>query len=305
MTGGGDCTVLITGGTGQVGTELLRQPWPDSVTLLAPGRAELDLTSATSIAGWFAEHRVDCIINTAAFTAVDLAEDQAWEALMLNAQAPAWLAGQARERSIPLLHVSTDYVFDGSQEQPYREDDPAQPLGVYGASKLAGELAVRAIAPRHVILRTAWVVSPHRTNFLKTMLRLAGERAEVQVVADQIGSPTSARDLAAALRQVALTHLAQDGAPTGTYHFANAGSTSWHGLAEAVMAASRARGGPAALVTPIGTDAWPTRARRPANSRLDCVAIARDFGIAPRPWEPGIAEIVGELLAAEHARTAA
>lgn len=201
---------------------------------------------------------------------------------MLNAQAPAWLAGQARERSIPLLHVSTDYVFDGSQEQPYREDDPAQPLGVYGASKLAGKLAVWAIAPRHVILRTAWVVSPHRTNFLKTILRLAGERAEVEVVADQIGNPTSARDLAAALRQVALTHLA-----------------------EADMAASRARGGPAELVTPIGNDAWPTRARRPANSRLDCVAIARDFGIAPRPWEPGIAEVVGELLAAEHARTAA
>ncbi|QEA15830.1 dTDP-4-dehydrorhamnose reductase [Novosphingobium ginsenosidimutans] len=288
-------TVLVTGGTGQVGLELLRQSWPADVTVLAPARDQLDLASGDSIAAWFASREVHCIINPAAYTAVDLAEDNVGAAFLANAQGPAWLADIARQRDIPLLHVSTDYVFDGSLDRPYHEEDPVSPLGAYGASKLAGELAVRAGAPRHVILRTAWVISAQRNNFLKTMLRLAAERPELSVVADQHGCPTSARDIAATLRTIALAHLADGSAPSGTYHFVNDGSTTWHGLAEAVMAASRAHGGAAVPVRPIASADFPTRARRPGNSRLGTAKIRSDFGIAPRPWQDIVEQIVSEL----------
>jgi dTDP-4-dehydrorhamnose reductase len=298
-------TILVTGGTGQVGLELLRQPWPTGVSVLAPGRDQLDLASDESIAAWFAGRQIDCIINPAAYTAVDLAEDNAGAAFLANAQGPAWLADIARERNIPLLHVSTDYVFDGALDRPYREDDPVAPLGVYGASKLAGELAIRAGALRHVILRTAWVISAQRNNFLKTMLRLAGDRPELRVVADQYGCPTGARDIAEALRAIALAHLADADAPCGTYHFVNAGSTTWHGLAEAVMAASAARGGPHVSVIPITSADYPQRAARPANSRLDPAKLMRDFGITPRPWQEAVGEIVNELGLAQQARTTA
>lgn len=298
-------TILVTGGTGQVGLELLRQSWPADVTVLAPGRNELDLTSGESIAAWFAGRQIDCIINSAAYTAVDLAEDNVGAAFLANAQGPAWLADMARARNIPLLHVSTDYVFDGALDRPYREDDPVAPPGVYGASKLAGELAVRAGAPRHVILRTAWVISAQRSNFLKTMLRLAGERPELRVVADQHGCPTSAADIAAALQTIALAHLADPAAPRGTYHFVNAGSTTWHGLTEAIMAASAAHGGPQVPVIPIGSADYPQKARRPANSRLDTSRLTQDFGIAPRLWQTIVSEIVAELQSAQQARTSA
>lgn len=298
-------TILVTGGTGQVGQELLRQPWSADVSVLAPSRAELDLSSEAGIANWAAGRHIDCIINAAAYTAVDQAEEDAEGAYLANAKGPAWLAALARERGVPLLHVSTDYVFDGALDRPYREDDPVAPLGVYGASKLAGELAVRASAPRHVILRTAWVISAHRSNFLKTMLRLAGERPELRVVADQQGCPTGARDIAAALRPIALAHLADRAAPVGTYHFVNAGSTTWHGLAEAIMAASAAHGGPHVPVVPIGSHEFPQKARRPANSRLDTGRLARDFGIIPRRWQAVVDEIVSELAAPQQARTTA
>lgn len=297
-------TILVTGGTGQVGQELLRQDWPGDVTLLAPPRTELDLASPESIAAWAQDRAIAGIINTAAFTAVDQAETQAGAAFLANAQGPAWLADLARARSIPLVHVSTDYVFDGTLDRPYREDDRPAPLGVYGASKLAGELAVRAAAPRHVILRTAWVISARRTNFLKTMLRLAAERGELRVVADQQGCPTSAQDVAAALRTIALAQLADPAAPSGTYHFVNAGSTTWHGLAQAIMAASGQHGGPSVPVVPIGTADFPTPARRPANSRLDTSRIAREYGVVARPWQEAVADIVEELVSAEPRITA-
>lgn len=292
-------TVLITGGTGQVGLELLRQSWPADVTLLAPSRAELDLGSGCSIAEWFAERTIDCIINAAAFTAVDLAEGLAGEAFLANAQGPAWLADIARNQNIPLLHVSTDYVFGGTLNRSYQEDDDVGPLGVYGSSKLAGELAVRAAAPRHVILRTAWVVSAQRNNFLKTMLRLATEHPQLRIVADQQGSPTSARDIAATLRTISLAHITDPNAPCGTYHFVNAGKTTWHGLAEAIMTASEQHGGPHVPVVPIGSADFPTAARRPTNSCLDPAKLRRDFGVTPRPWQEAVNEIVNELLSAE------
>jgi dTDP-4-dehydrorhamnose reductase len=296
--------ILITGGTGQIGLELLSQPWPEGVTLLAPSRAELDLASPSSITAWFAHREVDCIINPAAFTAVDSAEDNVAAAFLANAQGPAWLADLARQRDIPLLHVSTDYVFDGARDNPYVETDPAAPLGVYGASKLAGELAVRAGTRRHVILRTAWVISVHRSNFLKTMLQLAAKQPELRVVADLHGCPTSARDIAGALRAICLAHLADRSAPCGTYHLVNAGSTTWYGLAEAIMAESAKRGGPHVPVIPIGAAEYPQKALRPANSRLNPAKIGHSYGIVTRPWQDAVAEIVGELLASEKRITA-
>ena len=296
--------ILLTGGTGQVGLELLRQPWPDDVTLLAPARSELDLSSRAEAEQWFAGRQIDAIINAAAYTAVDRAEDNAEAAFLTNAQGPALLADIAQQRTIPLLHVSTDYVFDGALDRPYRENDAVAPLGIYGASKLAGERAVRDGAARHIILRTAWVISAQRNNFLKTMLRLAAERPGLRVVADQQGCPTSARDIAAVLRAIALMQITDLGGPTGTYHFVNAGRTTWHGLAEGIMAASAECGGPHVPVTPISSAEYPQRAPRPANSRLDTAKIERDFGIIPRPWQEAVTEIVTELLAPETRITA-
>ena len=292
-------TVLITGGTGQVGLELQRQPWPADVTLLVPGRKELDLGLGDSIAAWFAERTIDCIINAAAFTAVDLAEASAGEAFLVNAQGPAWLADIARKQNIPLLHVSTDYVFDGTCNRSYHEEDDVNPLGVYGSSKLAGELAIRAATSQHVILRTAWVLSTQRNNFLKTMLRLATEHPQLRVVADQHGCPTGAADIAATLRAIALVHLTKSTPPCGTYHFVNAGKTTWYGLAEAIMTVSAQNGGPHVPVVPIGTPDFPTAARRPVNSCLDPAKLDRDFGIRPRPWQEAVNEIVNELLSAQ------
>ena len=290
--------ILVTGGTGQVGLALRRLSWPEPFRLVAPTRAELDLTNADAIAALFADHSFAAVINPAAWTAVDLAESEPAAAFGANTTAPAWLAEACGTSDTPLVHLSTDYVFDGTLDRPYREDDPFAPLGVYGASKLAGELAVRAIQPRSVVLRTAWVVSPDRVNFLKTMLKLAAERDVVRVVADQQGCPTTAADIAAALQTITLRLIAERDAPTGVFHFAGAGETSWAGLAEAIFAASRARGGPWATVEPIPTTAYPTPARRPANSRLDCRRIANAYGIIPRDWRAATDEITGQVLAA-------
>ena len=288
--------ILITGGTGQVGLALQAQPWPEGISLLTPTRTELDLTTPGAIADWAAGQTIDCIINAAAYTAVDQAEIEPASAQLLNATLPGWLAELADSRGIPLLHISTDYVFDGRLERPYREDDPVAPLGAYGASKLAGELAVRAGTARHLILRTAWIISAWRSNFLKTMLRLATSQSELRVVADQQGCPTAAHDIAAALQTMALTQLADLAAPRGTYHFANAGSTTWHGLATAIVAASAAQGGPRARVIPIASTEYPQLAPRPANSRLDTARVARDFGLSPRPWQEAVTTIVAERL---------
>ena len=294
--------ILVTGGAGQVGRELLRHPWPADVTVLAPGRETLDLTDGASVARWLDANPVDAVINSAAYTAVDRAETEVGEAFAANAQGPAILADLTRRASIPLLQVSTDYVFDGKSESGYREGDPVAPLGVYGASKLAGELAVRTGNPRAIVLRTAWVLSPHRNNFLKTMLRLAGDREEISVVSDQHGCPTSARDIADALATVSLRMIADRSAPTGVYHFVNAGETSWAGLASTIFDLSRSLQGPSARVKAIASSEYPTPARRPANSRLACGKIEADYGITPKPWPSAVEGIVNELLLKGFAR---
>lgn len=288
--------ILITGGAGQVGLELARAEWPANVRLHLPTRDQLDLSDPDAVRSAVAATPFNAVINSGAYTAVDKAETEVAAAFAANALGPAILAEITRAAGIPLIQVSTDYVFDGSGERDYAETDPVGPLGVYGASKLAGEVAVTTGNPRSVVIRTAWVLSPHRANFLKTMLRLAADRPALRVVDDQHGCPTSARDIADALKTIALRMIDDANAPTGIYHFVNAGSTTWAGLAAEIMALSAARGGPSATVQGITTADYPTPARRPSNSRLDTSKITRDYGIAPRPWQDAVTEIVAELI---------
>jgi dTDP-4-dehydrorhamnose reductase len=288
--------ILLLGGAGQVGTELQALAWPEGVRVHAPGRDALDITDAAAVARAVAERAYSAVINTAAYTAVDKAESAVAEAWRLNALAPAYLAAETARAGIPLVHVSTDYVFDGETPGPYWPDDPIDPQSVYGASKAAGELAVRTANPRHAILRTAWVVSPHRANFVKTMLRLSAERDGLNVVADQHGCPTSAADLAAALKTVTLRLVADASAPTGTFHCVNAGETTWHGFAEAIVAGAARRGGRSVPVSGIPTSAYPTPARRPANSVLSTETLAQAYGITMRPWQAALDDILDRLV---------
>ncbi|SFM85461.1 dTDP-4-dehydrorhamnose reductase [Methylobacterium pseudosasicola] len=289
--------ILVLGGAGQVGTELQAVAWPAGVSVHAPSRAELDITDAGAVARTLDARDYRAVINTAAYTAVDKAESDVVEAWRLNALAPAILAAATAAKNIPLVHVSTDYVFAGTKpEGAYAPDEPIDPQSVYGASKAAGELAVRTANPRHAIVRTAWVVSPHRGNFVKTMLRLAGERDALTVVNDQHGCPTSASDLATALAGIA-QRLAEDpAAPTGTFHCVNAGATTWHGFAEAIVAGAARRGGRSIPVNGIPTSAYPTPARRPANSRLSTDSLTAAYGIAPRPWQAALDDILDRLV---------
>jgi dTDP-4-dehydrorhamnose reductase len=236
------------------------------------------------------------IINAAAYTAVDKAETDVEYAWRINALAPACLAREAALAGIPLVHVSTDYVFDGASRRPYGENDPVAPLGVYGASKEAGEQGVRTGGGRSVIVRTSWVVSSSRANFLKTMLRLGAERDMLRVVADQYGAPTSATDLAAALAHIARALASKAEAPTGTFHFSNAGATTWADFATEIFRLSAARGGPSAGVEPITTADFPTPARRPAYSLLSTDRIKAVYGVSPRNWQDAISDIIDELI---------
>ncbi|WP_375455672.1 dTDP-4-dehydrorhamnose reductase [uncultured Methylobacterium sp.] len=288
--------ILVLGGAGQVGTELRAAVWPAGVRVHAPDRAALDITDADAVAGLMAERPWAAAINAAAYTAVDRAESEPVAAWRLNALAPAILAAETARHGIPLVHVSTDYVFAGDREGAYRPDDAIAPRSVYGASKAGGELAVRVGNPRHAILRTAWVVSPHRGNFVRTMLRLAAERDALTVVDDQHGCPTSAADLAEALATVALRMAGDPGAPAGTFHCVNAGATTWCGFAKAIVAGSVARGGRDVPVSGIPTSAYPTPARRPANSQLSTESLTAAYGIAPRPWQAALDTILDRLI---------
>lgn len=287
--------ILVTGGSGQVGTSL-RQVAGDRFELVMPARAEMDLSDPESIATFLASRNWAAVVSSGAYTAVDKAESDIVAAWRANAVGPAALAAGTARLGIPIIHLSTDYVFDGSKEAPYREDDPVAPIGVYGASKEGGEQAIRTANPRHVVLRTAWVVSPFGANFVKTMLRLGAERPELRVVADQLGCPTSALDIAEAVATILERLLAGPGAPTGTFHFVNGGEANWHQLAEAVIDRAAGHGAPRPPVHPIATADFPTPARRPANSRLATDKIRTAFGINPRPWRTAVDEIVDTLL---------
>jgi dTDP-4-dehydrorhamnose reductase len=292
-------TTLLLGANGQVGQELLRvlaPLGPLAATTrsgqLADGRAceALDLADSAAIAATLFRLRPARVVNAAAYTAVDRAEDDAEAAWRVNAEVPGEIARWCAQAGVPLVHYSTDYVFDGRAGRPYREDDATGPLNVYGASKLAGEQAIRAAAGRHLIFRTAWVYGARGSNFLTTMLRLARERDSLRVVADQVGTPTPAAWIAETTVRV----LQHAGRASGTWHLTAAGQTSWHGFAQAIFEEAVARGilSAAPQVAPIASADYPTRAVRPAGSVLDTGRLQRDFAVVPPPWEAGLAEVM-------------
>lgn len=287
--------ILLTGGNGQVGTEIIRQA-PASLNIVAPGRAELDIGDPEAIATLVASRPWAAVINCAAHTAVDLAQTEVSAAWKANALGPAAFAEATAKAGIPLIQVSTDYVFDGAKDGFYAETDPVAPVSVYGASKEGGEQAVRTANPRHVILRTAWVVSPHGKNFVKTMLRLAETRPHLTVVDDQRGCPTSAGDIATTLLTITRRLIDDPQAPTGTYHFVNSGEATWCEFARAIFEIAAAQGAPSPSVEGITTAQYPTPARRPANSRLDVTKLVHDYGISPRPWRAALEDILDTLL---------
>ncbi len=287
-------TILVFGRNGQVARELARLGEATGRAMTFAGRDRLDLADLAGVEALIATTAPDAVINAAAYTAVDRAEREPDDAFALNRDFPAAIAAACAARTIPLVHFSTDYVFDGTSPRPYVETDPTHPIGVYGASKLAGEQAVTAASGPAVILRTSWVYSAYGTNFVKTMLALAAHRAEVSVVADQIGRPTWARDCAEAAL-AAVDALA--GAPelAGLYHLSGAGDASWADLAAAVFAESAQRGGRTAKVRPITTAEYPTPARRPANSRLDCGKIEAAGLWRLRSWRESLAACMTEM----------
>ena len=287
--------ILITGASGQVGGSLVRLQWPEHVKLYAPLRSEFDLEHNQTIESYFASHHFDCVIHCAAYTAVDRAEDESEKAFLINAEAAHTISELTSKASIPLIFISTDYVFDGTLTRPYQESDVTNPINVYGRSKARGEEAAR-LNPHHVIVRTSWVVSSLGHNFIKTMLRLAQTQSEIGVVSDQYGAPTNAHDLAQFLQSLALAHNKMEH-KWGTYHFANEGHTNWAAIAEHVFTIARPLGLPAAHVKPIHTSDYPTRAQRPAHSLLDLELTKRTFGIEIRPWQKAVEEIVTELSA--------
>jgi dTDP-4-dehydrorhamnose reductase len=291
--------ILVFGAGGQVGHEVCRAVWPPSYDLSPLDRSAGDITKPAAVSALIARQRPDLVINLAAYTAVDRAESEADMAWAVNCAGAAHVAAACGDNGTPLIHLSTDYVFDGTKPGPYREEDAVNPLGVYGRTKEAGERAVRAAVASHIILRTAWVYGAHGANFVKTMLRLGAKRPVLRVVADQYGSPTAAADIASTL--VAVARSVEHGATSwGTFHFAGDGATSWHGFAEEVVDIAAQLGAwphrSKPSVQAITTDQYPTAARRPMNSVLDCRKIG-GFGISPLPWQSSLPGVVKELLA--------
>jgi dTDP-4-dehydrorhamnose reductase len=289
--------VLVTGSEGQLARSLAERAAAfTQLDIRLVGRPELDLERPETIAPALDAAAPDVIINAAAYTAVDQAEDEPERAMKVNAEAAGALATAMRRRGGRFVQISTDYVFDGRAGQPYREESPVGPLGVYGRTKLAGEEAVRHAHPEAAIIRTAWVYSPFGRNFVATMMRLAEERDEVAVVADQKGSPTSALDLATGV--LTMVDEWADGGKTGlggTYHLAGSGAATWHQVAAQVFEELQSLGRKAPALRPIGTGEWPTRAARPANSVLDSASFVRAFGYTMPDWRSSVRETVRRL----------
>ena len=277
--------ILVFGKTGQVATELQRLG-----DVVALGRDQANLSDPAACADAIRTHAPRAVINAAAYTAVDRSEEEEVLATIINGDAPTVMAQACAELGIPLIHISTDYVFAGTGGAPWQPDDPTAPQNAYGRSKLAGEIGIRDSGAVHAILRTSWVVSAHGANFVKTMLRLSDTRDALNIVADQIGGPTPARYIAAACLQIA-DQLIADPSKSGSYHYSGAPDVSWADFARAIFE----QAGKAVAVTPIPTTDYPTPAKRPLNSRMDCSAIKQVFGI-PRPdWREGLNMILQEL----------
>ncbi|WP_297833759.1 dTDP-4-dehydrorhamnose reductase [Pseudomonas sp.] len=288
-TPGKPLRILISGQHGQVSSEL-QKCLADLGELRVLGRDQLDLSHPETIRGHVREWRPDLIINAAAHTAVDQAESEAELAFAINGTAPGVFAEEAKTLGIPLIHYSTDYVFDGSKTAPYTELDEPAPLGVYGKSKLAGERAIAAVGGEHLILRTSWVYSLHGRNFLLTMQRLMQERAELKVVADQIGAPTWAGTIAHSTRLLIERWRDGNAGAWGTYHLTAAGETSWFGFALAIGEQLIKQGKPCATLEPIPSSAYPTPAQRPQNSRLDCSLLLREWQVPMPDWHSAMLE---------------
>lgn len=280
--------ILVFGQTGQVAQELARRV-PSGSTATFLSRAQADLGDPAACSAAILAHDADAVVNAAAWTAVDRAETEEAAALVINGSAPGAMARACAAKGLPFVHISTDYVFDGAGNQPFATDHPVGPIGAYGRTKLAGEQAVQAAGGNFVILRTSWVVSSHGANFVKTMLRLGAERKSLNVVADQIGGPTPAADIADAVYRIAEGLLA--GKPGGIHHFAGAPDTSWAGFARVILT----QAGLDCQVNDIPSSDYPTPARRPLNSRLDCSALNAAFGVARPDWRLGLVKILQEM----------
>jgi dTDP-4-dehydrorhamnose reductase len=282
--------ILVLGRTGQVGRELSRVGWPREHHLIQIGREACDLADVGVVRRTVRENAPDIVINAAAYTAVDRAESEPELAGRINRDAPAAMAEVCEAIGAALIQLSTDYVFDGSKSGAYSEDDPVAPLSVYGRTKAEGETAIRNAAKAHVIVRTSWIFAAHGTNFVRSMLRLASEGAELRIVGDQRGAPTAARDVADAIGSI-VKSLAKGDSVWGTYHFTSGEPTTWYDFARAIVDLS----GQQAKVVPITTSEFGPAARRPSNSILDCGRILRHFGIAQPSWRQALVKVLADM----------
>ena len=295
--------ILVTGANGQVGWELSRRGALKGFDILALDRTALDISDQSAVKRAVKTSGAALVVNGAAYTAVDQAESEPELAFAANRDGPANLASACTEAAIPLIHISTDLVFDGEKKGPYRETDQISPLNVYGQSKAAGETEVRARLQKHIIVRTSWVYGIQGRNFVKTMLRLARERDVIQVVADQYGCPTSAAELADTILTITAQIPDNRPIPWGTYNYCGKGVTSWHGLAEATLSlAKRYTSLRVKAIEAIKATDYPTPAKRPSNSALDCSLVERTFNIHPRPWQESLAQMIKMLFSVEKSK---
>lgn len=287
--------ILVLGGGGQLAREIERLANVTGKALAVLSREAVDIGDRRAVDEALRRIGPSLVVNAAAYTNVDKAESEPAQAHLVNAAGAGHVAAACSERDIPLIHISTDYVFDGSKSAAYVEEDDVNPIGVYGSSKLAGEQLVRQNARQHIILRTSWLYGEFGRNFLKTILRLAAERDEIRVVADQKGCPTCTRDLASAILHIA-PRLSSPDAPWGTYHFAGEGITTWFDFAYHIVAEQSGWTNRKTRVTAIRTEEFPTAARRPANSALNCQQFRRQFDYQPRRWQSDVTDVVNSIL---------
>jgi dTDP-4-dehydrorhamnose reductase len=289
--------ILVFGGGGQLGRELVRTAAQRAVPLATLTHGDVDIADKAAVTAAMARLAPALVVNAAAYTKVDLAESEPDAARRANEIGPCVVAAACAEVEVPMVHISTDYVFDGRKKTPYRECDAVGPLNVYGRTKASGEEAVRQTLKRHIILRTAWVYSEFGNNFLRTVLRLAQAQSELRIVADQYGSPTSAGEIAEAILHLAPLFL-RDDTLAGTYHFTATGRTTWHGFASRIVAAAAPFTGRNLHVSPIRSEDYPTAAKRPVNSCLDCRSFINTFQFAPRRWTNGVDATTRRILRA-------
>jgi dTDP-4-dehydrorhamnose reductase len=292
--------LLVTGSNGQLGRQLCHQASGEGWSVMPAQRPEFDITDVNLVQKAVQRSNASIVVNAAAYTAVDKAEDDPETAFRVNRDGPAFLAGCCRDLDVPLIHISTDYVFDGTKSDFYVETDPVNPVNIYGKSKAAGETEIRRLHEHHIILRTSWLYGIEGGNFVKTMLRLGMEKEDVRVVSDQFGCPTSAAELSSCILAIAGHILAAEPTPWGTYHCCGKGRTSWYGFArEIFQCAEKHLDLRIQRLIPVTTQEFPTRARRPANSVLDCSAVGNHFGFIPSPWRdplPGFIALLASSM---------